>query len=272
MVAAWCRAEDDERKCEMATSKELLNSTLGSTPKTLDEARAGLADLRADQASVQRYLEEALTVGDVDALMRLRAEADALPMKITAATAVVTKFELEVLEERAKVLDAAMVEAAAAVEEALPIYTAAKAEYDHRVSELHDARDDRRGANLSITEKRTNLMRLIGAIRDGKPLVIEQHPGAIPMTPEQIAGMEAKRGKIAGRTPPDPAALEEAAALKERRAKKDAILAGTWVEPDAVADAPPAVVPTNMDMMVDAELVSSVATQVRELTAKGGVV
>lgn len=206
----------------MATSKELLD-TLGGTPKTLEEARAGLDDLHTTYASLQGWLDEAQAAGDVDALMRLRAEAVALPMKIVAATAVVNKFELEGLEAEARAKDTAMVEAAAAVEEYAPIYTAAKAEYEARVNEMRDLREDRRWTNTRLTDKRTSQMNLIAAIRDGKAQVLDAliagwREGR-EVAAQMAAGEAARAKKQAYRNPEHEAILARAAEAEARGAE-----------------------------------------------------
>jgi len=157
---------------DMGTTKEMLTKTLGSNPKTLEEARQARAELLTTQTLIQGWLDEAQAIHDVDALMRLRTDADALPVRITAATAVVKKFEVEALEVQAKALDAAMVAAADLVKEYAPTFEAAKAEYDRRMADMRDAQGDRRPVNLALTQARTDLMNLIGAVRDGKPLVL----------------------------------------------------------------------------------------------------
>ncbi len=201
----------------MATTKEMLTKTLGSNPKTLEEARAVKAELLTTQTHIQHWLDEAAAIGDVDALMRLRTDADALPVKITAATAVVNRLEVEALEAQAKTLDAGMLEAAQAVAEYTPTYQAAKAEYDRRVSDMRDAQDARRPVNLAITQKREDLRNLIGAIRDGKPLVLASAWMDSPEMQEAERLGKINRAKKTTYTNPEHQAIKDRMAEAEER-------------------------------------------------------
>ncbi len=201
----------------MATTKEMLTKTLGSNPKTLEEARQVRAELLTTQTHIQHWLDEAAAITDVDALIRLRTDADALPVRIMAATAVITRLETEALEVQALALDAAMLETAALVREYTPTYQAAKAEYDRRVSDMRDAQEARRPVNLAITQKREDLRHLIGAIRDGKPLVLASAWMDSPEMREAERLGKINQAKKAAYTSPEHQAIKDRMAEAEER-------------------------------------------------------
>ncbi len=172
---------------------DLLAATLPSVLPTVLQAQAKLDELHSTAANINQWQDEAFATGDIASLVKLRAQADALPMRIMAAHAVLARLRVAELEAEKIARDTAMQDASTAAEEYAPVFAAAKSEQERRMWELREAQEAAGAMTQGMAGAGDEVTRLMTAVRSGKALAIAPQLGVV--TPEEIAAGKARAAK-----------------------------------------------------------------------------